>query len=89
MQALSGRKMYGRTLPSIWTAWLSRPRINFGHGIWLTDQDIELVAHSGTGIVHNPISNMKLGSGISPVPLLLKAGIHSRARLRWDVVERR
>lgn len=77
MQALSGRKMYGRTLPEHLDALgFLGPRINFEHGIWLTDDDIELVARSGTGVVHNPISNMKLGSGISPVPLLLKAGIN-------------
>jgi cytosine/adenosine deaminase-related metal-dependent hydrolase len=77
VQALSGRKMSGRTLPEHLDALgFLGPRINFEHGIWLTDDDIELVARSGTGVVHNPISNMKLGSGISPVPLLLKAGIN-------------
>ncbi len=77
MQALSGRKIYGRTLPEHLEALgFLGPRVNFEHGIWLTDHDIELVARSGTGIVHNPISNMKLGSGICPVPVLLKAGVN-------------
>jgi 5-methylthioadenosine/S-adenosylhomocysteine deaminase len=47
------------------------PRVNFEHGIWLTPRDIEIVRDTGTTIVHNPISNMKLGSGICPVPRLL------------------
>lgn len=77
MQALSGRRMYGRTLPEhLESLGFLGPRVNFEHGIWLTDRDIELVARSGTGIVHNPVSNLKLGSGICPVPLLLAAGVN-------------
>jgi cytosine/adenosine deaminase-related metal-dependent hydrolase len=77
MQALSGRKMYGTTLP----AHLSEigflgPRVSFEHGIWLTDADIDLVAATRTSITHNPISNMKLGSGIAAVPVLLDAGVN-------------
>jgi 5-methylthioadenosine/S-adenosylhomocysteine deaminase len=72
MQALSGKKMYGRTLPEhLQALGFLGPRVNFEHGIWLTQGDIELVRDSGTTIVHNPISNMKLGSGICPVPTLL------------------
>jgi cytosine/adenosine deaminase-related metal-dependent hydrolase len=77
MQALSGRKMYGRTLPEHMDALgFLGPHVNFEHAIWLTDHDVELVARSGTGIVHNPISNMKLGSGVCPVPVLLEAGVN-------------
>ena len=72
MQALSGQKMYGKTLPEHLSALgFLGPRVNFEHGIWLTPGDIEIVRDSGTTIVHNPISNMKLGSGICPVPTLL------------------
>ena len=77
MQALSGQKMYGQTLPEHLDAiGFLGPRVNFEHGIWLTDHDIELVAESGTSVVHNPISNMKLGSGICPVPVLLEHGVN-------------
>jgi cytosine/adenosine deaminase-related metal-dependent hydrolase len=77
MQALSGQKMYGKTLPEHMQAlgFLS-PRVNFEHGIWLTAHDIEIVRDSGTTVVHNPISNMKLGSGICPVPVLLEHGVN-------------
>ena len=72
MQALSGGKMYGKTLPEHMHALgFLGPRVNFEHGIWLTPRDIEIVRDTGTTIVHNPISNMKLGSGICPVPRLL------------------
>src|SRR2546430_6937530 len=48
------------------------PRVTFEHGIWLTPGDIELIAEHGVSLAHNPVSNMKLGSGICPVPALLR-----------------
>ena len=76
MQAVSGRLMYGSTLPEHLheIGFLGR-RVSFEHGVWLTDRDIELVRDAGVTIVHNPISNLKLGSGICPVPTLLRAGV--------------
>ena len=77
MQALSGRRMYGSTLPEhLAEIGFLGPRVSFEHGIWLTDADIDLVAETRTSITHNPISNMKLGSGIAAVPVLLDAGIN-------------
>jgi cytosine/adenosine deaminase-related metal-dependent hydrolase len=76
MQAVLGQRMYGKTLPEHMAAiGFLGPRVNFEHGIWLTDHDIELVRDAGVTIVHNPVSNMKLGSGICPVPTLLKNGV--------------
>jgi cytosine/adenosine deaminase-related metal-dependent hydrolase len=77
MQALSGHRMYGKTLVEhLDEIGFLGPRANFEHCIWLTEHDLELVAGSGTGVVHNPIANLKVGSGISPVPLLLDAGVN-------------
>jgi cytosine/adenosine deaminase-related metal-dependent hydrolase len=77
MQALSGMKMYGKTLPAhMDEIGFLGPRVSFEHGIWLTDADIELVAATRTSITHNPISNLKLGSGIAAVPVLLDAGVN-------------
>ncbi len=45
------------------------------HAIWLDDADIATVVQSGAPIAHCPESNMKLGSGIAPVPDFLDAGI--------------
>jgi cytosine/adenosine deaminase-related metal-dependent hydrolase len=77
MQAVSGRRMYGSTLPEHMDAigFLS-PRVCFEHGIWMTPSDMELVRDRGVTIVHNPVSNMKLGSGIAPVPELLRHGVN-------------
>lgn len=45
------------------------------HAVWTDEPDIERIAKSGAGLVHCPESNMKLGSGIAPVPRFLSAGI--------------
>jgi 5-methylthioadenosine/S-adenosylhomocysteine deaminase len=45
------------------------------HGIWLDDDDIKIISKRGSKVSHNPQSNMKLASGIAPVPSLLKAGV--------------
>jgi cytosine/adenosine deaminase-related metal-dependent hydrolase len=77
MQALSGRRMYDRTLPEhLDEIGFLTERVSFEHGIWLTPGDIELVRDRGVTIVHNPVSNLKLGSGICPVPELLRAGVN-------------
>ncbi|MFZ7128199.1 MAG: amidohydrolase [Desulfobacterales bacterium] len=44
------------------------------HCVWLADDDIEILAERGSPVVHCPESNMKLASGVAPVPRLLAAG---------------
>src|SRR3954465_7389223 len=51
------------------------PRIVAAHGVWMTDEDIALLAQHEVGISHNPESNMKLASGTAPVTKYLKAGV--------------
>ena len=45
------------------------------HGIWLDDDDIDIISKRRSTVSHNPQSNMKLASGIAPVPSLLTAGV--------------
>ena len=44
------------------------------HCVWFTDEDIELFARKKAVVLHNPISNLKLASGIAPISKMLKAG---------------
>jgi 5-methylthioadenosine/S-adenosylhomocysteine deaminase len=45
------------------------------HVVWPTDAEIEVLAERNVGVVHNPTSNMKIASGISPVADMLDAGV--------------
>jgi len=51
------------------------PHFQLGHAVWLNDEEIEKIAKSGAIPVHNPVCNMFCGSGVSPVPQMLDAGI--------------
>jgi 5-methylthioadenosine/S-adenosylhomocysteine deaminase len=44
------------------------------HAVRVNEEEIELLAQSGVGISHNPESNMKLASGVAPLPKMLSAG---------------
>ncbi len=46
------------------------------HCVWVSDGDIELMAQKNITAVHNPVSNLKLASGVARVPQLLKAGVN-------------
>ena len=48
--------------------------VSFAHSIWLDDKEAETIAKSPAVVVHNPVSNLKLGAGRSPVPLMVKHG---------------
>ena len=48
---------------------------SYAHGIWISDEEIPILANSKTTIVHNPVSNQKLGAGIAPVPALDRSGV--------------
>ncbi len=45
------------------------------HCVHVSPEDIGLLAEFEAGVSHNPVSNLKLGSGISPVPALVAAGV--------------
>lgn len=52
------------------------PQLNAVHMTQLTATEIELLATRGAHVIHCPESNMKLASGICPVPALLTAGVN-------------
>jgi 5-methylthioadenosine/S-adenosylhomocysteine deaminase len=45
------------------------------HVVWPTDAEILILAERNVGVIHNPTSNMKIASGISPVTKMLQAGV--------------
>ena len=46
------------------------------HCVWTTPEDWAILARKGVTAVHNPMSNLKLGSGVAPVVDLKKAGVN-------------
>lgn len=75
-QAAYAQKAYGKS----WTARLKdlgvlSERFSGAHGIWVDRADLDLIAASGAQIVHNPSSNLRLGSGMAPLREFLERGI--------------
>ncbi len=46
------------------------------HCVWLSDGDMDILNERGVNVSHNPVSNMKLASGIAPVPKMLARGVN-------------
>jgi 5-methylthioadenosine/S-adenosylhomocysteine deaminase len=46
------------------------------HGIWLDDEELKILKERRVSVVHNPVSNLKLASGIARVKDMLKIGIN-------------
>src|SRR5437879_11576659 len=53
---------------------ISGPRAALAHCVWVDEEGIHRLARQQTNVVHCPSSNLKLGSGIAPVPEMLAAG---------------
>ncbi|MGE3701997.1 MAG: amidohydrolase family protein [Hyphomicrobiaceae bacterium] len=65
-QALLGMRKYGRTL----TAHIDRlgligPLFSAAHAVWCDGDDLDRIAAQGGSVVHNPLSNMRFGSGLA------------------------
>jgi guanine deaminase len=75
-QATLGLRRYGESL----VAHLARlgvldERTSAAHAIWIDHDDIARLADAGTKVAHNPLSNLRLGSGVAPVRQLLERGV--------------
>jgi len=54
---------------------LDAPRVLLAHCVWLSEQEITILARRRVAVAHNPTSNMKLASGAAPIRALLAAGV--------------
>ena len=50
-------------------------RLVAAHCVWVNGEEIDLLAAARVGVVHNPRSNLKLASGIAPIPDMLSAAV--------------
>jgi 5-methylthioadenosine/S-adenosylhomocysteine deaminase len=71
MERLEGRSL----IRYVHDLGLLSERLNIIHAIWIDDADMDLIAASGAMIAHNPISNLRLGSGVMPFRRLCDRGI--------------
>ncbi|ATB27910.1 5'-deoxyadenosine deaminase [Melittangium boletus] len=55
---------------------LTGPHLTLAHCVWPTAEEIGLLRDTGTVVCHCPGSNLKLASGIAPVPEMLDAGVN-------------
>lgn len=71
------REQYGCTPSEFLDACgILGPKTLAAHCVKVSDSDIALLAERGVSVATNPVSNLKLGNGIAPVPKLLSAGVN-------------
>jgi guanine deaminase len=61
------------------------PRSIYGHGIWLTEKELQRCHESGTAIAHCPTSNQFLGSGLFNMDNAMQSGRPVRVGLATDI----
>lgn len=76
VQAQTGYVLHGKSL----IAYMNDLRVlgrntAIAHAVWVDDADIAMMGAAGVSVLHNVISNLKLGSGIAPARRLLDAGV--------------
>jgi cytosine/adenosine deaminase-related metal-dependent hydrolase len=54
---------------------MTGPHVILAHCVWLDDQEMGILARTGTRVAHCPSSNLKLGSGFARIPEMLERGI--------------
>lgn len=77
LQVVTGHVMYGSTMIEFLDRiGFLKPGTSLIHCVWLNPREIDIIARSGASVQHNPVSNLKLGSGVAPVRALLDAGVN-------------
>jgi len=76
-QRITGEKFYKKSIIKFLAEFnLLKPNLSIVHSVWVDEEDIDLISKHGTSVIHNPISNLKLGSGIMPYIPLQDKGIN-------------
>ncbi len=76
VQRIMADRLYGTSMVAhLDQLGLLSPRFSGAHSVWIDDQDAARLAARGANVVHNPLGNLVLGSGVAPLPSLLAAGV--------------
>jgi 5-methylthioadenosine/S-adenosylhomocysteine deaminase len=75
-QAVQGMNIYGHSLlQHLETLGMVGSNLSCAHSIWIDDADVDVFATRGATPVHNPASNLRIGSGLAKVKEFLAAGV--------------
>ena len=76
-QQVQGNAIYGHSLlKHLDSLDIVGANLSCAHSIWIEDADVELFGKRGSTPVHNPASNLRIGSGIAKVKEFLAAGVN-------------
>jgi 5-methylthioadenosine/S-adenosylhomocysteine deaminase len=76
VQKITGPLLYGKSvIGHLADLGILGRNISLVHCVWVSDEDLDLIASSGASVVHCPISNLKLGSGIAPLEKMIQRKI--------------
>ncbi|MDW3222013.1 MAG: amidohydrolase family protein [Paracoccaceae bacterium] len=76
LQTVMAHRKFGTSLTQhLDTLGVLSSRFSGAHGVWLSDAEMGLLAENHSGISHNPMSNLRLGSGVAPLRKLSGAGV--------------
>ncbi|MCZ6867577.1 MAG: amidohydrolase family protein [Chloroflexi bacterium] len=75
-QKLFALRIYGTTaVKHLEEIGFLGPDVTCGHSVWLTEEDVDVLCRTGTNVCHNASSNLRVQSGIAPIPHLVDKGI--------------
>ena len=75
-QAVMGQRIYGTSLlRHLDEIGVLDEKMSLAHAIWVEPEDVNLFAKRGATPVHNPASNLRIGSGLAPLKEYLSAGV--------------
>ena len=77
--ALAGRlymeKHDGSQVNYLKSVGLLGPKVGLAHSVWMRDDEIDLLAETGTNVILNPVGNLKTRSGVPPIRSFIDAGV--------------
>ena len=77
LQRVLGEEKYGKSLVRyVHDLGLLDERMMIIHAIWVDDEDVALIADAGCSVAHNPVCNLRLGSGVMTWRRLLDQGVN-------------
>lgn len=75
-EKLLGPKFYGKSvIQHLQGLGVLSPRFSMAHGVWVTEEDMQILAATGASISHNPSSNLRLRAGVLPFNALRASGV--------------